>query len=78
MRPPRSALRAARTNNPHDLLVALRDRLAADLDDTADPRAAGYLAARLLDVTDRLAASAPTKEVSPLDELANRRRQANA
>lgn len=77
-RPVRSALRAARTGDPRELLIALRDRLAADIDAAAidgDTKTPALIAVRLMKVNDQLAAlgDVTKKEGSALDELAARR-----
>ncbi len=54
-------------------LQLLRDRLAADLDATFDAREVAALALRLTDVLDKIDAMPVSREVSPADEIAERR-----
>lgn len=60
-------------------LVALRDRLAADLDECQSARDVSSLSQRLMDVLaqiELLEKAAPVAEGTALDELANRRKAA--
>lgn len=54
-------------------LVALRDRLAGDLDVCESARDVGTLAARLADVLEQIDALPNRAEVSAADEIAARR-----
>lgn len=54
-------------------LVALRDRLAAQIDATASGRDVAALSLRLVDVLNELKKSSPPAEKSPVDEIAARR-----
>lgn len=78
-RPPRKALPAARDKDPAILLIALRDRLADEIDRTEDPRELTALTRQLLDVRAHLRteSAAASEKVAPIDSIL-RRRQANA
>lgn len=78
-RRPRKALPAARDKDPAVLLIALRDRLADEIDRTEDPRELAALTRQILDVAAQLRAARPaeSEKVTPIDSIL-RRRQANA
>jgi len=70
-------LSAATSGVRLSVLVALRDRLAADLDACGSARDVAALSQRLMDVlvqVEVIEAAAPKKKVTALDELANRRK----
>lgn len=54
-------------------LVALRDRLAADLDEAIQPRDVAVLALRLTDVLEQIDGMPQSRKVSAADEIAARR-----
>ena len=54
-------------------LVALRDRLARDLDTAEEPRDVAQLVLRLTDVLQQIDEMPTSHEVSAADEIANRR-----
>ncbi len=64
---------AAATGDRLTILQVLRDRLAADLDATHDPREVAALALRLTDVLTQLDQMPTTQQASAADEIAERR-----
>jgi hypothetical protein len=64
---------AAATNDRRATLVAMRDKLAADMDE-APPAVVAQIAGRLAAVLEEIDGLPDTQKVSPLDEL-DRRRQ---
>lgn len=73
-----SVAAAAATGDPVRTLVALRQRLAAEVDAVDHPKELAVLASKLMETLDKLSArqqAAPADEGSAVDEL-NRRRQA--
>jgi len=64
---------AAATNDRRATLVAMRDKLAADMDE-APPAVVAQIAGRLAAVLEEIDGLPNGQKVSPLDEL-NRRRQ---
>ena len=79
MRVPDNLSAAAGTGSRVTVLTALRDRLAADLDVCESARDVAALAARLMDVLDRIAAAEkdrPNTTGTALDELTKRRKAA--
>lgn len=69
---------AAGTGDRVAALRALRDRLAAEIDECDSARDLAALSRQLTDVLGQLAEFAPAvREVSPLDELAERRRKSS-
>lgn len=63
----------ARAGNRAETLRALRDRLAAELDDCDSKRDVAALSQRLMDVLAQIAELPAEKEGTALDELARRR-----
>ncbi len=74
-RKPRTALLVdvVATGDRLAILQALRDRLAADLDATRDPREVAALALRFTDVLAQIDQMPTTQQVSAADEIAERR-----
>jgi len=64
---------AAATNDRRATLIAMRDKLAADMDE-APPAVVAQIAGRLAAVLEEIDGLPDAQKVSPLDEL-NRRRQ---
>lgn len=64
---------AAATNNRRATLIAMRDKLARDMDE-APPAVVAQIAGRLAAVLEEIDGLPDAQKVSPLDEL-NRRRQ---
>lgn len=64
---------AAATNDRRVTLIAMRDKLAADMDE-APPAVVAQIAGRLAAVLEEIDGLPDTEKVSPLDEL-DRRRQ---
>lgn len=56
-------------------LIALRDRLAGDLDEAFEPRDVAVLSLRLTDVLEQIDAMPQSREVCAADEIAARRAQ---
>lgn len=69
---------AAAAGDRVQTLKVLRDRIAASIDACESDRDLAALSRQLTDVLSQIEAIAPTaKEVSPLDELASRRRKSS-
>ncbi len=64
---------AAATNDRRATLIAMRDKLARDMDE-APPAVVAQIAGRLAAVLEEIDGLPDAQKVSPLDEL-NRRRQ---
>ncbi len=64
---------AVTSNDLRTALVALRDRLARQIDGCDSARDVAALAARLADVLQQIAALPPERKGTALDELARRR-----
>lgn len=72
-----SVREAAASGSQREALIALRDRLAAEIDVCDDPKAVASLSRQFVDVVGRLGDSEESKKGTVLDELA-KRRAANA
>ncbi len=64
---------AAATNNRRVTLVAMRDKLARDMDE-APPAVVAQIAGRLAAVLEEIDGLPDAQKVSPLDELDRRRK----
>lgn len=64
---------AANTDNRRATLIAMRDKLARDMDE-APPAVVAQIAGRLAAILEEIDGLPDTEKVSPLDEL-DRRRQ---
>ena len=70
---PVTIVAAARSGDRRATLEAMRDKLAADMDN-APPAVVAQIAGRLAAILVELDELGPAKKVSALDELANRRK----